>query len=105
MTTETTTAQSLAEAIAAADINGKVRHRVMTALQPDDVCVIVTEYWDGWVPNSYRYPKPGKCMTTRITATGVTQEPGTYDRKRSGGEGPCEVVTIAKAGQKRGRHA
>ena len=40
-------------------------------------------YLDGFVPNSYKWPAPGRRV--RVTATTATAEQ--YDRKRSKGQG------------------
>jgi hypothetical protein len=104
MTATTTTASTLADSVAASTLDAATKSRILAALTTDDVTVTVTVHHDGFVPNSYRYAKTGNCTTTVITATGAVETPGKYDMKRSGGKGADVVVTIAKAGQKRGRN-
>lgn len=62
----------------------------------DGRIVEIREYLDGWAPNSYRWPAPGKFRTTR--RNGVVYY-GTYDRKRSHGRGPSLVAFSARGGR------
>ena len=72
------------------------------AAAKDKRITAVTVYADGFVPNSYRYPCPGKCHrfernpdTQRFRYAGST----TYDRKRTHGVGPNWVGLSAKGGR------
>lgn len=104
MTATTTTASTLADSVAASTLDAATKSRILAALTADDHVVFVTEHHDGFVPNSYKYAKTGKSTRTTIEAGSVRVSPDRYDMKRSGGKGADVVVTIAKAGQKRGRN-
>lgn len=56
-------------------------------------------YLDGWVPNAYRWPAPGRCVRLMRTAEGWEAVETTYDRKRSRGRGPRWVALSAKGGR------
>lgn len=56
-------------------------------------------YCDGWVPNSYRYSAPGRCVRLVRTAKGWEAVEGTYDRKRSYGRGPYWVAFSERGGR------
>jgi hypothetical protein len=58
--------------------------------------VCVREYHDGWVPNAYKWPAPGK-MTTHYRDGTATA--GKYERKRSRGRGPNWVALSVKGGR------
>lgn len=58
--------------------------------------VVLQTYCDGWVPNSYRYPKTG--TGTRYFPDG-RKETFLYDMKRSYGEGPQWVLFSSKGGR------
>lgn len=95
---------TLADAVAAANLDATTTRRIVGALTEDDMIVTVVEYHDAWVPNNYRYASRGYCTTTTITTTGVTTLSGRYDMKRSNGKGATVVVNIAKPNQRRGRY-
>lgn len=71
---------------------------VRKAVTKDRRVTRVTLYLQGWVPNSYRYPAPGTAWSYYRRPGGwwVAVE-GTYDRKRSRGEGP-RAVGFSEAG-------
>ena len=83
-------------AIRTTNLPGPVRRVV----QDDKRIRIIRTYDDGWVPNAYHYPAPG-------TATLYTRKGGgwwsvathNYDRKRSGGRGPCIVGYSERGGR------
>lgn len=56
-------------------------------------------YCDGWVPNSYRYRAPGRCVRLTRTEDGWRAEEDSYDRKRSHGRGPHWVAFSARGGR------
>jgi hypothetical protein len=95
---------TLADAVAAANLDATTTRRILGALTPEDVTVTVTVHHSGWVPNAYRYAANGYCTTTTITTTGVTETSGRYNMKRSGGKGADVAVLIAKPNQRRGRY-
>ena len=96
----------LAAAVQAAHVvRSELARRILAALTPDDVQVTITDYHDGFVPNSYTFAVFGDCTTTVITAAGATVTKGQYNRRRSHGIGTRVVVTIARPEQKRGRLA
>lgn len=77
--------------------------RIAAALTTDDVSVTIRHYLSGFVPNSYRYPAPGKFAELRISGAGATVTAGKYDRKRSRGHGATFIARAQKAGQSDGR--
>jgi hypothetical protein len=96
--------QTLAQQVCEAGLDSQTEKRILLALVSDDVAVRVTRYHDGFVPTSYRYAAEGSCTVTEITTTGSTSTPSRYDRKRSNGKGALVQITVAKAGQRRGRY-
>jgi hypothetical protein len=99
------TTQTLADFCAANDfaLSATEAARIAAALTPDDVAVTIRHYHNGFVPNSYRYPAPGKFSELRITGAGAVVTEGKYDRKRSNGNGSTLIVRAAKPGQSDGR--
>lgn len=95
---------TLAEQVERAGLDNESEKRILGALHADDVTVTVVRYNDGFVPNSYRYAANGKCTVTTITATGSTVTSARYSMKRSNGKGALVQITVAKAGQRRGRY-
>jgi hypothetical protein len=95
--------QKIARNVIAHVTDDWTKHRVLKALTHDDKRVTITHYNDGFVPLSYRYKKTGDCTITIITADNVTVAHDKYDMKRAEGKALKTVITIAKAGQKRGR--
>ena len=61
----------------------------------DRICSVIV-YHDGFVPNSYRWPAPGR--RTRYSRNGEKVEEK-YDRKRSHGNGPRWVALSEKGGR------
>lgn len=59
----------------------------------------VVLYADGFVPNRYRYPAPGRGLRHTRFADGFRTEEVTYDRKRSGGRGPKAVGFSDRGGR------
>jgi hypothetical protein len=77
--------------------------RIAAALTPDDVAVTIRHYHNGFVPNSYKYKAPGKFSELRVSGAGAVVTTGTYDRKRSNGNGSTLIVRAQKPGQSDGR--
>jgi len=101
--TANATADTLIRTLEFADICPQLKRRILRAIAPGDVKVVITEYLSGFVPNSYRFPKQGSAMITSIGEGWISSAGEDYDMRRSGGVGPKFVVRIAKAGQKLGR--
>jgi hypothetical protein len=101
--TANATADTLIQTVEFADICPQLKKRILRAIAPGDVKVVITEYLSGFVPNSYGYPKMGSSLTTGISNGWISSTGDDYDMRRSGGKGPKIVVRIAKAGQKLGR--
>lgn len=101
--TANATADVLIQTIEAADIDPQIKRKILRAIAPGDVKVVITEYLMGFVPNSYGYPKMGSSLITTISNGWISSAGDDYDMRRSGGKGSKVVVRIAKAGQKLGR--
>ena len=56
----------------------------------------VREYHDGWVPNAYKWPAPGKATEHYREGDSVELS---YDRKRSKARGPSWVAKSAAGGR------
>ena len=101
--TANATADTLIRTLEFADICPQLKRRILRAIAPGDVKVVITEYLSGFVPNSYRFQSPGSSLITSIGEGWISAAGDDYDMRRSGGIGPKIVVRIAKAGQKLGR--
>lgn len=101
--TANATADVLIQTIEFADIDPQIKRKILRAIAPGDVKVVITEYISGFVPNSYGYPKMGSSLITTISNGWISSAGDDYDMRRSGGKGSKVVVRIAKAGQKAGR--
>ena len=70
---------------------------VKIAIRRDRRIHRVTVYRDGWVSNSYGYTAPGTTRVYALVDGKWTATDGTYDRRRSYGEGP-RWVSFSEAG-------
>ena len=79
------------------------------AAREDERIVELRVFPDGWVPNAYKWPAPGRRVVLKPAApeTGFTREDSVWqiervddiDRKRSRGEGPYWVAVSEKGGR------
>lgn len=78
----------------------EVPSTVVKLFNSDPRVVRVTYYADGWVPNAYRWPAPGRAeVWTRRPDGSLDGIEITYDRKRSHGKGPTFVAVSARGGR------
>jgi len=78
--------------------------KVIAALTDGDERVEVIVYHAGWVPNSYPRAKYGEATVYRVTPDDALEVTAEYNMRRSNAQGPAHTITIARAGQKRGRY-
>jgi hypothetical protein len=70
--------------------------QISKIFESDDRIAYITEYMDGWVPNSYKWKCTGEAI---IWGRSGQKQDSTYDRKRSNGNGPKWVAMSAKHGR------
>ena len=73
--------------------DGRQRRAIFNA-EPRGVCIKMFD--DGFVPNSYRWPAPGKGTVYYRDGTSAEFE---YDRKRPRGRGPSWILLSEKGGR------
>lgn len=104
--TKTTTA--LSRALRSAGLDAGDKKAIVRALRDAardgklTTGATISVYPDGWLPNSYRYPAPGRKIEIEIAPFGVTVTEARIDRKRSGGGGPRVTVYARREGQTQG---
>lgn len=81
--------------------DSNVPYDAILAAEKDDRITSIHVYPDGWVANSYRWPKMGRKLLFQRDHNGKWQQvsEGKIDMKRANGTGPLWVAFSCKGGR------